>query len=669
MKKILIYAGTTEGRTLAEIFARNGRDCDVCVATDYGKMVMCESEHICVKKGRLDIEKMKALYRKNAYEAVIDATHPFAAVVTENIIESLKDFDIPYYRVTRSLEDKSFGNQEFDSIADCVEALKKTTGNIFLTTGSKDLHSFCEVPELKERLIVRVLPGKESIDICYAQGLEGKQIIAMQGPFSKEMNMALMKQYRVSYLVTKNSGKTGGYDEKIQAANELAIPCFVIKKPKVNVEKEYSVEEICEIFSLSQPVTGLDITLAGIGLGNEETITREVKDAIDKADYIFGAKRMIDSFSPKVEKYPYYLAKDILPCLEEIKTQSMGEKKVVILFSGDTGFYSGCEKLYDLLKDKKDITVRILPGISSLSGISSRTGISWQDAYILSTHGIDQKKWEQKLLESVEQNKKTFLLTSGSKDVKRIADVLKQKMVEIHLGYQLSYEEEYMKAYTPEELLNDDSIGTEKEGLFVLLIVSLGEKGKVITPGVGDEQFIRDKVPMTKEEVRVLSICKLGLTKDSVVYDIGSGTGSIAVEIARLSGGIQVYALETNETAVSLIEKNCEKFQVKNVEVLHKHAPEGLKELPKATHAFIGGSKGNLKDILRTLQEINPTMRVTLNAISLETVTEMQNVLKELSICNLDISCVSVSKSREVGNYHLMQGQNPVYIYSFDFKE
>ena len=118
-----------------------------------------------------------------------------------------------------------------------------------------------------------------------------------------------------------------------------------------------------------------------------------------------------------------------------------------------------------------------------------------------------------------------------------------------------------------------------------------------------------------------------------------------------------------------MIEKNCEKFQVKNVEVLHKHALEGLKELPKATHAFIGGSKGNLKDILRTLQEINPTMRVTVNAISLETVTEMQNVLKELSICNLDISCVSVSKSREVGNYHLMQGQNPVYIYSFDFKE
>ena len=396
MKKILIYAGTTEGRTLAEMLAKAGLDCEVCVATEYGEQVMKESPHVQVRIGRLDIEEMKALYEKHSYFAVIDATHPFATIVTANIRESLRNSDIPLFCLSRSID---IGREKechsFETMEECLKALEKTEGRILLTTGSKELYRFCK-SSLLERLVVRVLPGKESIDLCYKNGLEGKQIVAMQGPFSKEMNLAMIHQYNISCMVTKESGKAGGMDEKIAAAKELQIPCFIIRKPEsAELFQEYTIREICEEL---QKITGipiiyknkcqLSVVLAGIGMGTKESITGEVKEQIAKSDYLFGAKRMIQNFVPKIEKYPYFIENDIVSCLEKIKKEKLGKIIVTVLFSGDTGFYSGCEKLYQSLHGLEDIKVSILPGISTISALAAKVGISWQDAQIVSTHGI-----------------------------------------------------------------------------------------------------------------------------------------------------------------------------------------------------------------------------------------------------------------------------------------
>lgn len=188
-----------------------------------------------------------------------------------------------------------------------------------------------------------------------------------------------------------------------------------------------------------------------------------------------------------------------------------------------------------------------------------------------------------------------------------------------------------------------------------------------LTPYLRDEDFIRDKIPMTKEEVRHISVCKLGLTEDAVVYDVGAGTGSIAVEIANLSAEIQVFAIETAPEAVSLIRKNVEKFGLFNVEVVEAIAPEGLEALPVPSHAFIGGSKGNLKAILDTLYAKNPQMRIVMNAVSLEAIVQMQQALSFFQVKDLDITQMSVSKAKELGDYHLMMANNPVYIYAFTF--
>ena len=256
---------------------------------------------------------------------------------------------------------------------------------------------------------------------------------------------------------------------------------------------------------------------------------------------------------------------------------------------------------------------------------------------------------------------------SGVEDVQRLGQLLLDAGLsdcEITTGYQLSYKEENIIKRTPKECTE-----LKDEGLYICLIKNPNPIGIRVTPGYPDGEFLRAKVPMTKEEVREVSLCKLRLKQDSVCVDIGSGTGSIAVEMACLSPKIQVYALEQKEEAVALIQQNKEKFMVDNLHIIHGKAPGGLEQVPKATHAFIGGSGGNLRQILQALYEKNPKMRVVLNAISLETISEIQNIFADVPCCQQEIVQLQVSRSREVGSYHLMQAENPIWICAFTFYE
>ena len=799
MKKVLIYAGTTEGRELAQELARERIYCDISVATEYGRQIMDEkiSPYICILQGRMTAEQMRLKCENEQYLAVVDATHPFATEVSVNIRESLKGLDIPYFRLgrekipgeegerqagerqaeERQAEERQAGELQageqqaeeqnymarkyFQNTAACVEALKKTEGKIFLTTGSKELSAFCREETIRKRLVVRVLPGMESLQECVRNGLEGRQIIAMQGPFSKEMNLAMIRQYQASVLVTKESGKTGGEDTKLAAAGEAQIPSYIILRPdektpvmdmnevleqlrrleSVTDPSRKNTQEGQNLFDLYDTKTeevvyqkvhecqenkeqenkqqenkeqenkqqekkqeqhrNLQITLAGIGMGAEALLTEEVRNRIAEADYVFGAKRMVESIKKlckqDVKTYNCYLSKDIIPVIENIQENSA---KIVILFSGDTGFYSGCEKLYnELCKHKEMGKAEVLPGISSLSMLSARTGISWQDAKILSTHGVEPALWKSRLLDVAKHEKKTFFLTSGVADVEEIGNLLSSefakeewKNLKIYLGYQLSYPQEWIKCLTVDELCklmsrdhNDggqDSLQNSlqeepqdklqdkpEEGLYVGMLLNEHPKKHRLTPGYPDDMFIRGQVPMTKEEVRSVSICKLHLTEDAVVYDIGSGTGSVSVEIAALSPRVQVYAMEINGEAVSLLEENCKQFGLHNVRCFRTKAPDGLEDLPMATHAFIGGSKGNLREILWTLYRKNNHMRIVVNAVSMETICQMQELLKELPVEQEEILQLSVTKTKQLGSYHMLQAANPVYIYAFTFAE
>lgn len=667
-KEVLIFAGTSEGRRLSEYLSDKGVYYTVCVATEYGEIALKAHPMLKVRKGRMNRSEIKDFIINGNFAAIVDATHPYAQEVTRNVKAAAEETGVLYFRLIREHGIlKDFDNVcYFETHEACADALADTKGNILLAIGSKELSKYCVSEELKQRLYVRVLPDIESISICNRHGIQGKHVIAMQGPFTVAMNEAMIAQYDVSYLVTKESGLSGGFREKLEAAKKKGVQAFVIGCPKE--EQGYSFEEICaELEKLcnmqndaQKTVEKLEITLAGIGMGHECGMTKEVRDAIDKADILLGSQRLIVPYE-KHEKKPFYRAKQIIPYLNETKAQY---RKIAVLFSGDSSFYSGAGALHEALKKEIDsgslnASIKILPGISSVAYLAACIGETWHDAAVYSMHGQEICNFVRK----IKYSEKTFLLTSGVKDINLIGKLLTDAQVaqcEITAGHQLSYKDQKIQRLTPQECVK-----LEKDGLYTCFIKNPYAIDKNLTHGIPDDEFIRADIPMTKEEVRAVSICKLRLNPKSVVYDIGSGTGSVAVEIASLSDDIQVYAIERKKDALSLIQKNREKFQLQNITAVEADAPDGLLPLPAATHAFIGGSGKKLREIVGTLLSINPKMRIAINAISLETICEIREILDLFDVKNAEIIQLWVGKAKLAGEHHLMKAENPVWICAF----
>lgn len=673
MKEILIFAGTTEGRELSECLAQAGAAHTLCVATEYGEVVLKGHPLVNVRRGRMAWEEMAELLKEGDFAAVVDATHPYARAATENIRRAAEAAGVSYLRLKRESPAAEAGGRItcFETAGDCARALEGTTGNILLTTGSKELACFCASGQVRERLYVRVLPGVESLRLCAEQGVRGKQILALQGPFTKEMNLAMLRQYRIRVLVTKISGREGGYEEKLEAAREADIPVFAIGGAGEEPGETFAavcgkLEEILGR-SLKRPCA-FQILLAGAGMGSRDTMTEEVKEAVAEADLLLGAPRLLEGHCPRVEKKPYYRAEQILPYLKEKQTALYRqEAKVVILFSGDSGFYSGCAALYRALADQigqgaLQGEVRILPGVSSVSYLAACLGESYQDVPVYSLHG---REWKN-LIHRLKETEKAFLLLSGPEDLARLGEGLLQAGMTdclVYAGYQLSYPGQQVRKLTPQ-----DCLSAAEPGLYTCLVKNPAWQKRRLAHGRPDRDFVRDKTPMTKEEVREVAVCKLRLAEDAVVYDIGSGTGSVAVEIAGLPGRIQVYALERDKGAAALLGRNKEAFALDNLLIREGEAPESFAGLPAPTHAFLGGSGGRFFEICQALYEKNPRMRVVASAVTLETLSRLQELGNRYPMRDLELVQIQVSRANPLGGYHLFQAQNPVWLCSFTFE-
>lgn len=240
---ILIFSGTGEGRDLSKALARAGHAVTVCVLTEYGKEEQGEYEGVTVLAGKKPPEEIVKLL--SGMDVCIDATHPFATHIRESIRTSCEQTGVRRIRLVREgsdLNDKE-GVVLVDSADEAAAYLCGKEGKILLTTGAKDLPIYASAGP--ERLYPRVLPFASSLDACENAGIPRKNIIAMQGPFIKEINVALMKQFDISYMVTKDSGKEGGFDDKMEAAEEAGATLIVIRRPD---DQGVSQEEILKEF-------------------------------------------------------------------------------------------------------------------------------------------------------------------------------------------------------------------------------------------------------------------------------------------------------------------------------------------------------------------------------------------------------------------------------------
>ena len=649
MYKAIVFAGTTEGYALCEFLAENRVSVYACAATEYGGSLLQENEFLHVSAGRLKTEDMEELFRKENPEIVLDATHPYAAEVTKNIRTACESAGVLYQRILRPEGEKNSEAIYVESTEEAAAFLSGTEGNIFLTTGSKELAKFTGIPDYKERLFARVLSIPSVIRSCAELGIEGKHLIGMQGPFSAEINEAMLRQFQCSYLVTKDTGLAGGFPEKMEACQRCGVTPVIIGRPLK--EEGLSLQDARVFlskmfgFTLSQK-----ISLVGVGMGAEKTVTLEGKKALNEAELLIGAKRMTEAVQKPGQMVLHeYRSEKIVEYIREHPKY----RTVAIALSGDVGFYSGAKKLINQL----DGNVEVICGISSVVYFMSKIGLSWDDAKIVSAHGRNCN-----LISLIRHNPKVFSILGTEDGVAVLASRLVyygMGDVTLYVGENLSYENE--------KIFHDKAANlTEYRGDALSVVTACNEKATPLSAvhGISDGEFLRGKAPMTKEEVRTVSLSKLRLSEDSVCYDVGAGTGSVSVEMALRAWMGQVYAIEKKEDALALLKENKKKFAVDNLAIIPGVAPEAMTELPAPTHAFIGGSSGNMQDIINLLLEKNPKVRIVINCITLETVTEAMNAIRDFGLEDVDIVQLAAARSKSIGRYHMMMGENPIYIIS-----
>jgi len=470
MCRILIFGGTTEGRLLAEYCHLQEIEAYVSVVSGYGADLLPESEYLHVLSGRMAGEAMEGFMKRASIRAVFDATHPYAAEATRNIKEACGRAGVSYLRVTRESaaaenpggdsgkgSAAAFASQVVyvHSVEEAVCYLKDREGDILVTTGSKELAAYTALPGYEERLYVRVLPSCAAISACEDIGIRGKRIIAMQGPFSEEMNRAMMRQLGVRYLVTKEAGTAGGFLEKLSAADALSVTAVVIGRP---LEEGDGITLDAAKILLKEAGTvsaKRKLSLIGTGMGGPGQMTLAAAEALKRCDVLFGARRMTDAAetlgeaASKILRVPIYGNREILEWLESHPEH----KRAGVLYSGDTGFYSGASGMAAVLSEKPycdSYEFTIYPGISSVSYLCAKMGRSWEHVKLISLHGR-----ECDAAQALAQNPAVFTLLGGAHTVKELCEqLLRAGLTDVRItaGERLSYADERIVTGTPDQL-------------------------------------------------------------------------------------------------------------------------------------------------------------------------------------------------------------------------
>lgn len=393
----------------------------------------------------------------------------------------------------------------------------------------------------------------------------------------------------------------------------------------------------------------MNVTLIGMGSGQPENLTLQGLAALRQADLILGARRLLAVLPAGCteNRAAAYRPDEVAELL-----QTSGAENAVLVYSGDTGFYSGASSMMEKL-EALGVRARVLPGLSSIQLLAAALGRPWQGWNLVSAHG--------RICDPVAecmQGRPTFFLTGGSEDPATLCAQLAAEGfgdVQGVVGQCLG---------TPEEKLFRGSVKELAAGRFNSLSVLLVEAVEGLprrAPGLPDEAFERGDVPMTKQEVRAAVLAKLAVRPEDILWDVGAGTGSVSVELALAAPRGRVYAVECRPEGCALIKANREKFRTRNLVLVEGLAPAALSDLPAPDAVFIGGSKGSLAAIVDAALDKNPDARICVSAIALESLSAAVAALTAKGR-TVQVSQIAVSRAKAVGGLHLMMAQNPIYL-------
>ena len=390
------------------------------------------------------------------------------------------------------------------------------------------------------------------------------------------------------------------------------------------------------------------ITLIGMG-ASAATLTAEGWDALRRAERVAGACRLLDALPAEVtaERIPAVRPEEILPALE-------GACSAAVLYSGDTGFYSGAPALLERLRGRQ-VQVELQPGLSSVQLLAARLGRPWQDWKLVSAHGRPCDP-----VAAVCGGKPAFFLTGVGESGPA---ALCQKLTDAGLG-GLSVAVGEDLGLASQKIFSGSAAQAAgaQFGPLAVLLAGPAFRLPARTPGWPDDTFVRaEGVPMTKQAIRAQVLAQLALCPGETVWDVGAGTGSVSLEMAYANGGAPVWAVERLPAACAVLEENRRRLGGWNIRVTAGTAPEALQGLPAPDVVLIGGTRGRLEPILDAVLAANPAARVCLTAIALETLAAALAAFGARGM-EPEVTQIAAAHAGGPGRLHLLRAENPVFI-------
>jgi precorrin-6Y C5,15-methyltransferase (decarboxylating) len=398
------------------------------------------------------------------------------------------------------------------------------------------------------------------------------------------------------------------------------------------------------------------ICIVGVGPGNPDYLTRAAREMVEGCRVLIGGVRNLALF-PEWSGQRIEIGDNIEAICNYLEIHSPLER-IGVLVSGDPGLFSMLQTIRARLPG---CHVETVPGVSSLQYMAAKLNMPRHDWRIINLHG----KNESQILAGLRRHPKVCVFTGGKYTPAVICqDLVRQGISEarVWVGENLSYPQERIVRGRVDEISKRNFDG------LALMLIEMAEvppaRWPFQTPGIPDELWIRGEVPMTKEEVRAVSLAKLRLMTGHTVYDIGAGTGSVAVECALRCREGTVFAVEKDIRACALISQNAIRFGSFNLQVVTGEAPDVLAGLPDPDRIFIGGSGGKLLPLLAHLVRRSRPARAVINAVTIETCHEALTGLAEYGFEQIEVVNLSVAQGKLTGGKHLMRALNPIYIIS-----